>query len=118
MSRLRRFLDRILRRSVGERLLYVTDRAPFQSPDRGVGEVILHEGGVYEITRYVRGPKTYLARGGSVVQWEVWGRPAPEERLSESVAEEAERILSESDAASERRRNGDEDEDGPGEPQS
>ncbi|GAB4243963.1 MAG: hypothetical protein Kow00129_03390 [Thermoleophilia bacterium] len=92
------WLNRLLgffrnRKTGGERLLYVTDKAPFQTPEHSVGSLVPFEGGLYEITRWTKGKKIYLSRGGSVVQWEVWGRPVDDEMLADSVAEAAQKIL-------------------------
>lgn len=92
LGRLRRWL----RGEVGgERLLFITHSPEFQAPQWRVGEFIEHEGGVYVVTRWSQGSVVPLNRGGSVQQWEVWGRPVDPEDLAATVDQAAERILAE-----------------------
>jgi hypothetical protein len=76
-----------------ERPLFNTHRAEFQCPEWGVGQVLSHEGAVYRVTRWVEVGRVPLARGGSVTEWQVWGRPVHGKELEEDVGRAAERIL-------------------------
>ena len=76
-----------------ERLLFLTHQAPFRSPLRAVGQVTQHEGRLYRVTRWVELKPVALERGGSVGQWEVWGRPVSDRQLRHEVVSGAETIL-------------------------
>jgi hypothetical protein len=80
-----------------ERVLFATHRPEFQCPEWAVGQVVSHEGGVFRVTRWVELGRVPLARGGSVTEWQVWGRPVRTRELEEDVGREAERILRDAD---------------------
>jgi hypothetical protein len=65
----------------GERLLFRTHKPYYQQPGLGVGRIVDHEGRFYRITRRVEEPPVRLDRGGSIPQWQIWGRPVSEAEL-------------------------------------
>ncbi len=76
-----------------ERRLFATHEAPFRSPLMSVGRVVEHDGRLYRVTRWVELPPVALDRGGSVGQWEVWGRRVSDRQLRREVVSAAEAIL-------------------------
>jgi len=78
-----------------ERALFITADPPFQRPEWAVGQLVDHQGRVYRVTRWVELRPVRLERGGSVRQWEVWGRPLSGRRLRKELSGAAERMLSE-----------------------
>jgi hypothetical protein len=76
----------LLWRLQGERLLFRTYKPVFQEPERDVGRIVDHDGRFYLITRRVEGRPVRLQRGGSVEEWQVWGRPAKTEELRDRAA--------------------------------
>ncbi|GAB4258163.1 MAG: hypothetical protein Kow00122_15880 [Thermoleophilia bacterium] len=103
--RLGDFLRRMRRgRPGGERPLFRTHTPAFQVPEWEVGELVEWEGRVFLVTRWLELPAVPLNRGGSVQEWEVWGRPVEADSLEAEVAGAAERILRE--ATGERPRQG------------
>ncbi len=89
------FFDRFRRRVGGETALFRTHRAEFQDPDNAVGALVDHQGVVFVVTRWVELPSVPLSRGGSVREWEIFGRPADPEDVARVVERAAERILDE-----------------------
>lgn len=104
------FLDRFKRRFSDEVRLFRTHQSEFQDPARSVGSLVDHDGVLYVVTRWVELPRVPLNRGGSVREWEVFGRPADPSEVEALVGEAAEKFLAEE--ASPRR---DSDERGDGE---
>jgi len=88
-----RFFRRFRRRLGGETALLRTHRPEFQDPDRALGALVDHEGGLYVVTRWVELPSVPLSRGGSVREWEVFGRPADPAAVERAIERAAERIL-------------------------
>ena len=76
-----------------ERLLFRTHEPPFRSPDWAVGQLLEHEGRLYRVTRWVELRPVPLERGGSVGEWEVWGRPVSDRELRDEVDKAADQIL-------------------------
>jgi hypothetical protein len=76
-----------------ERLIFSTHEPPFRSPQWGVGRVLEFEGRLYRVTRWVELRPVALERGGSVGQWEVWGRRVSDRQLRREVVSAAEAIL-------------------------
>jgi hypothetical protein len=76
-----------------ERLLFCTHDPPFRSRDWAVGQVVQHEGRFYRVTRWVELRPVALERGGSVGQWEVWGRRVSDRQIRREVVSAAEAIL-------------------------
>jgi hypothetical protein len=60
-----------------------------------VGQLVDDNGRLFRVTRWVELRPVHLERGGSVGQWEVWGRPVSDQELEEEVARAAERLLDE-----------------------
>jgi len=87
-----------------ERPLFSTHRSEFQCPEWAVGEVLNHHDALYQVTRWVELGRVPLTRGGSVYEWQVWGRPVKDKELEEAVGREAERILREADGAGDGKR--------------
>lgn len=85
--------DRFRRRISDEILLFRTHRPEFQDPARKVGSLVAHEGVLYVVTRWEERPRVSLNRGGSVAEWDVFGRPADESEVDVLVAEAAGRLL-------------------------
>lgn len=90
------WLGRLVGRSE-ERPLFTTHRSEFQCPEWAVGEILNHEGALYQVTRWLELGRVPLARGGSVFEWQVWGRPVKGKELEDAVSRAAERILREAD---------------------
>ena len=63
-----------------------------------------HHDALYQVTRWVELGRVPLTRGGSVYEWQVWGRPVKDKELEEAVGREAERILREADGAGDGKR--------------
>lgn len=79
----------------GERLLFVTHVPEFQAPQWRSGEFVDHQGEVFLVTRWVEGRRVPLDRGGSVREWEVWGRPVVPQEVGSAVEVAAQRVLAE-----------------------
>lgn len=78
----------IIWRLGGERPLFRSHRPAFQEPARQVGRVVEHDGRLYRITRRVEQQRVRLGRGGSVEEWEIWGRPVSDSELRETLDQE------------------------------
>jgi hypothetical protein len=78
-----------------ERLLFTTLEPAFRRPEWAVGQLVDHEGRIHRVTRWAELRPVLLERGGSVRQWEVWGRPVSDRELREELDGAAERLLSE-----------------------
>ena len=76
-----------------EKALFRTHRPSFRSPEWEVGRVVQHEGRVYRVTRWEELRPVRLRRGGSVGEWEVWGRQLSKEEMRPEIIDAAERIL-------------------------
>jgi hypothetical protein len=76
-----------------ERLLFRTHEPPFCNPAWAVGELLQHEGRLYRVSRWVELRPVPLERGGSVGEWEIWGRKVSDRELREELAGAADRIL-------------------------
>lgn len=85
--------DRFVRRFSNEISLFRTHQPEFQDPDRAVGSLVDHEGTLYVVTRWIELPRVPLNRGGSVREWEVFGRPADPAEVDAVVGEAAELLL-------------------------
>ena len=53
--------------------------------------MVQHEGELYRVTRWVELRPVPLERGGSVGQWEVWGRKLSDREVRKELADVAER---------------------------
>lgn len=95
------FIDRFRRRLTNERPLFRTHQPEFQDPARAVGSLVDHEGTLYVVTRWEELRPVPLNRGGSVREWQVYGRPADPEAVERAVGRAAERILADADDPSE-----------------
>jgi len=80
-------------KSKRDRLLFRTHEPPFQKPEWAVGQYVEFNGKVHRVTRWVKLRPVLLERGGSVGEWEVWGRAVSDKELSEEVARAAEELL-------------------------
>lgn len=80
-----------------ERHLFDTHKPPFRSREWGIGRVVEHEGRLYRVTKWVVLPSVALDRGGSVGQWEVWGRRVSDRQIKQDVVSAAQAILGDSD---------------------
>jgi hypothetical protein len=69
-----------------ERLLFITHESPFGNPAWAVGRILQHEGELYRVTRWVELRPVPLERGGSVGQWEVWGRKMSDREVRRELA--------------------------------
>jgi hypothetical protein len=78
-----------------ERPLFRTHKARFRSPDQAVGQVVQHEGRLYRVTRWVELRPVPLERGGSVGEWEVWGKSLSDREVRAEMLAAAGRILDE-----------------------
>jgi hypothetical protein len=75
-----------------ERLLFRTHESPFGNPEWATGRILHHEGELYRVTRWVELPPVLLERGGSVGEWEVWGRKLSREELQDELDRLADQI--------------------------
>jgi hypothetical protein len=78
---------------IRERRVLTVHEAPYQHAEWAVGEVLQHEGRLYEVTRWVELPPVSLARGGSVGEWEIWGIELSDKETRERLLRETERFL-------------------------
>ena len=76
-----------------EKALFRTHRPPFNSPDWAVGQVVQHDKALYRVTRWEELRPVPLKRGGSVGEWQVWGRKLTDEEIRQELAEATERML-------------------------
>jgi len=76
-----------------ERLLFVTHKPPSRSPACAVGQVLEHQGRLYRVTRWAESRPVALERGGSVGQWEVWGRGVSDRQIRREIVSAAEAVL-------------------------
>lgn len=76
-----------------ERVLFLTHQAPFSAPAWAAGQVVQLAGRFYRVTRWVELRHVALERGGSVAQWQVWGRRVSDRQLRREVVSAAEAIL-------------------------
>lgn len=76
-----------------ERLLFTTHEPPSRAPAWNVGRVVEHDGELYRVTRWEELAPVALDRGGSVGQWEVWGRRISDRQIRREVVDAAEAIL-------------------------
>jgi len=67
----------------------------FQAPLWRRGEFVDHRGELFLVTHWVEGRRVPLARGGSVQEWEVWGRPADPDEVGSALEAAAQRVLAE-----------------------
>lgn len=77
-----------------ERLLFISRDPAFQRPEWAPGQLIDHEGAIFRVTRWEERRPIRLRRGGSVREWEIWGRRVPDSELREELDEAARRLLS------------------------
>ena len=75
-----------------EKALFSTHQPPFRSPEWAVGQVVQHDGRLYRVTRWAELAPVYLRRGGSVGEWEVWGKRLSNQEMRQEVLDAAERI--------------------------
>jgi hypothetical protein len=78
-----------------ERVLFQTHQPPFRSRSWAVGQVLRYEGRFYRVTRWVELRPVSLERGGSVREWQVWGRRVSDRQMRQEVISAAEAILCE-----------------------
>jgi len=76
-----------------ERLLFRTHESPFANPAWAVGRILQQEGELYRVTRWVELRPVLLERGGSVGQWEVWGRKMSDREVRKELANVADLTL-------------------------
>lgn len=91
------FFDRFRRGLTNERALFRTHQTEFQDPARAVGSLVDHEGVLFVVTRWAELPRVPLNRGGSVREWQVYGRPADPDAVEAAVGRAAERILADAE---------------------
>jgi len=88
-----------------ERPLLRTHEPPFRDAEHAVGRLEQHHGRLYRVTRWEELRPVSLERGGSLREWEVWGRQLSRKEMRDEVLGASERILDEQNA-------GDGEEDG------
>ena len=79
-----------------ERLLFVSPKPASRSPASAVGQVLEHQGRLYRVTRWVEARPVALERGGSVGQWEVWGRRISNRQIRREIVSAAQAVLDDS----------------------
>lgn len=94
------FLDRFRRRLTNERPLLRTHQPEFKDSERSVGSLVDHDGTLYVVTRWEELAPVRLNRGGSVREWQVYGRPVDPEAVETAVERAAERILADAESQS------------------
>ncbi len=77
-----------------EKALFRTHTPPFQTGEWTVGQVVQHEGGVYQVTRWVELRPVLIERGGTVGEWEIWGRRLSGREMRRALLDAVERIKS------------------------
>ncbi len=92
------FLDRFRRRLTNESPLFRTHQPEYKDQARAVGSLVDHEGTLYVVTRWEELPRVTLNRGGSVREWQVYGRPADPDALEAAMGRAAERILADAES--------------------
>jgi hypothetical protein len=80
-------------KSKRDRLLFRTHEPLFRRPEWAVGQFVDHGGRVHRVTRWVKLRPVALQRGGSVGEWEVWGRAVSDKELQDAVTEAADKLL-------------------------
>jgi hypothetical protein len=80
-----------------ERALFRSHRSLSGAPEWALGALVEHEGTVYRVTRWRELPPVSLDRGGSVREWEVWGRKASSQEVRDELAGAAQTLLKEED---------------------
>lgn len=75
-----------------EKPLFRTHRPPFRSEEWAIGQLVQHEGSVYRVTRWEELRPVRLKRGGSVGEWQVWGKKLSEGEARRELLDAAERI--------------------------
>jgi len=78
-----------------EKALFRTHRPPFKTPEWAVGAVVQHQGALYRVTRWQELRPVPLNRGGSVGEWQVWGKRLLDEEMRQGLLDAAERLLGE-----------------------
>lgn len=75
-----------------EERLFRTYQPQFRAPGWVVGQVIQHEGRLYRVTRWEELPPVHVKRGGSVSEWQIWGRRLSKDEMRSELLDAAERI--------------------------
>lgn len=76
-----------------EHPLFRTHEPPFRHPDWAVGQLLQHEGRMYRVSRWVELRPVLLERGGSVGEWEIWGRRVSDRELRKELSGAAHKML-------------------------
>jgi len=76
-----------------ERMLFRTHEPPFRRPEWAIGQLVHHDGKVWRVTRWAELRPVLLERGGSVGEWQIWGRAVSDKELQDEVAEAADKLL-------------------------
>jgi hypothetical protein len=76
-----------------ERVLFRTHQAPFQATQWVVGALVDQDGALYRVTRWNELRPITLDRGGTLREWQVWGRKASGREVREELARGAESLL-------------------------
>lgn len=58
-----------------------------------MGQVVQHDKALYRVTRWEELRPVPLKRGGSVGEWQVWGRKLTDEEIRQELTEATERML-------------------------
>lgn len=83
-------MRRLLRR---ERPLFRTHEPPFRHLAWAVGQLVQFEGRLYRVSRWMELRPVLLERGGSVGEWEIWGRRVSGRELRRELAGAADQML-------------------------
>jgi hypothetical protein len=76
-----------------ERPLFRTHEPPFRRPEWAIGQLVEYEDRVWRVTRWAELRPVLLERGGSVGEWEIWGRAVSDQELRDEVNRAADRLL-------------------------
>jgi hypothetical protein len=76
-----------------EKVLFRTHESPFRRSEWQAGHVVVQGGTLYRITRWSESETIRLHRGGSVVEWLVWGRRVSDKELREEIERATDKLL-------------------------
>ena len=76
-----------------EQALFCTVEPQFCKPEWAAGQLVEYEGKIYRVSRWVERKPILLERGGSVREWQLWGRRVSDRELRKELAGATDRIL-------------------------
>jgi len=70
-----------------------THEPPSRQPAWEVGQLVQQEGRFYRVSRWAELRPVLLERGGSVGEWEVWGRRVSDREVRRELEKAADQML-------------------------